>query len=236
MRRQTDRLATGELSDAERAEVFDWCNEDPWRWRDCALAFLEAQSWGEVMSEWTKEADPLPVADRYVSAGQAALPVWRRWAALAATLVIVFFAGAGMHDWMLRSRTLPDWAMRDATTGSPAPEETSQETGGATTTAHQSPVRDKTSQHPTYVSVPVQTNLTPGVPALLQIPVAAEQDGARAQPVKSTLPDYVRKQWEKRGYEVEQTKRFLNGKLPDGRNVVVPVNGLEVKYVGRPVY
>lgn len=43
-----DRLATGELDDAKRRALFTWLDDEPLRWKRCAVAFLEAQWWGDA--------------------------------------------------------------------------------------------------------------------------------------------------------------------------------------------
>src|SRR5687767_8169320 len=42
---QIDRLVTGDLPESERSNLLAWLDEDVRRWRPCALAFLEAQTW-----------------------------------------------------------------------------------------------------------------------------------------------------------------------------------------------
>src|SRR5690349_18552203 len=44
--RVLDRLVDGELSELERQELLSALDDEPAGWRRCALAFLEAQTWG----------------------------------------------------------------------------------------------------------------------------------------------------------------------------------------------
>ncbi len=46
-----DRLVDGELADGERREVLRTLERQPDGWRQCALAFLEAQSWGDALTQ-----------------------------------------------------------------------------------------------------------------------------------------------------------------------------------------
>jgi hypothetical protein len=46
-----DRLVDGELGESERREVLQTLERQPDGWRQCALAFLEAQSWGQSLTE-----------------------------------------------------------------------------------------------------------------------------------------------------------------------------------------
>ena len=62
----------------------------------------------------------------------------------------------------------------------------------------------------------------------IQIPVVpAVTDASRGQEI-AEIPDYVRQQWERRGFKVSLARRFLFAKLADGRQIVVPVEQLRV--------
>jgi hypothetical protein len=80
--------------------------------------------------------------------------------------------------------------------------------------------------------VAVRTNLNPRLQAQLALPV--EPDTAASEP-ESSISDYERKQWERRGYELVEENRYLPAKMPDGRPVMVPVKKIRVKYKGTPV-
>ena len=51
-----DRLVDGELSPGERQQVLRWLDMREDGWRRCALAFLEAQTWGHQFKQLI--ADP----------------------------------------------------------------------------------------------------------------------------------------------------------------------------------
>jgi len=223
MQLHIDSLVAGELSDDQRAELFAWCDQEPNRWRLCALAFIEAQTWRQGLAAWMKESESSSMTSTSSAATTASATLaaprqrwtsnrWANWATMAACLLLAFFAGVLVRDpKLLRPRSTADGKQQQVVMETP----------------EQPPAT-------TYVTVPIQTNFNPGVSNLLQIPVVDSANATRPQ--KRELPDYVLKQWERQGYEVAQTERFLNAKLPDGRAVVVPVSGLAVKYVGKPVY
>src|SRR5262249_13689518 len=52
----------------------------------------------------------------------------------------------------------------------------------------------------------------------------------RSQP--SALPDYVVRQWERQGYAVEQSRRYMSVDLNDGRRLEVPLDEIKVQFVG----
>ncbi|HEY6563049.1 MAG TPA: hypothetical protein VIY86_01010 [Pirellulaceae bacterium] len=90
------RLADGELSDAEYARVLRELDADPRKWRDCALAFLEAQALRRGLREWTgigdvaprQEKPPVRIRARWT---RSSLP----WSALgmAVTVLLAFSLG-----------------------------------------------------------------------------------------------------------------------------------------------
>jgi hypothetical protein len=225
MSRQIDRLVAAELSDEERRSLFEWCNAEPQRWRKCALAFLEVQAWQEGLASW----DGAPEANRTAATVQlptASAKVPRfDWKVLAVSVAVAFLCGILVRDPKSLSIT---------STKESATPQASQVADPSTVIKNPVAIRNISASQANYVNVSVRTNLSPNSLATLQIPVGASETSSR--PIRSDLPDYVKKQWEKRGYQVATTERYLSGHLPDGSDVVVPVSGLEVKYVGKPVY
>ena len=231
MRVQIDCLVAGELAEEQRRQLFDWCDQDPIRWRQCALAFLEAQTWQQGVHAWTENAKSLDPsksctssAETQTSKDTGKLPKglqsqhaarWTRSLVMAASLMLAFCAGtyvkfnSTVSQHTNQQPSLPEF-------------------NAPTDQAHRNEL--------VYVSVPVHTNLNPSVPSLLQIPMPVRDATVATPPTEKDMPEHVRKQWERQGYEVAKTERFLTAKLPDGRDVVVPVSGLAVKYVGKNVY
>ena len=66
-----------------------------------------------------------------------------------------------------------------------------------------------------------------------QIPVlAATKSSERwlaAQP--DAIPDYVKAQWERQGFQIEEHRRLVGVNLEDGGFGAIPVNELAVRYV-----
>ena len=48
-----------------------------------------------------------------------------------------------------------------------------------------------------------------------------------------SVPEYVRAQWERQGYQVEERRRLVSVELEDGRRVSIPVDEVELEYVGQ---
>ncbi len=49
-----DRLVDGELEGRERRNLLASLDSRPGGWRQCALAFLESQSWGHSLTEYVR--------------------------------------------------------------------------------------------------------------------------------------------------------------------------------------
>ena len=221
---QIDRLVSGDLSEPDRRSLLAWLDEEPTRWRACALAFLEAQAWeqaagpeeireqrvevrgreSEALSEPLVQGSGFGVQDDKSNARIA----WTQWLAIAGLLLVAFGAGA-VSAWSWRPGSVP------------APQFVQP----------QIPAQARPSG-PLLATVSVRTNLDPGLQARLALPV--EPDTAISEP-ESSISDYERKQWERRGYELIEETRYLPAKMPDGRSVIVPVKKLRVKYKGTPV-
>jgi hypothetical protein len=63
------------------------------------------------------------------------------------------------------------------------------------------------------------------------VPTLADtaRDGGAGPPAE--IPEYVRQQWERRGYKVSLERRYVFARLPDGQRVVVPVEQLHLNPV-----
>lgn len=221
---QIDRLVTGELSEQQRRAVFEWCDADPIRWRQCALAFLEAQTWQQGLAGWTAagNSDGVAIPETQLNPQVASLPR-TNWKVLVASIVVAFLFGS-----LLR---VPQFVSQSA----PQPTTTAKQEIPVEAENSTPDIQGIANGSQNYVTVPVRTSLSPNVVSSLRIPVDSGEKPNRAT-VQPEVPEYVKRKWEKRGFQVAATERFLSARLPDGRDVVVPVSGVEVKYVGKPVY
>lgn len=215
---QLDRLAGGDLPESERAVLLAWLDEDAARWRACGLAFLEAQMWQEAAAVGPSATAPVaivqqPVAETTRSTSRSA---GRRVSSLALTaaVALAFLLGVCLARWL-------------PTAAGPTPQIAEQP---STEPPIQPPV---TTAKPVIATVPVKTNLDTQGPLLLQLPVSSEPGQDLA--VSSTISAYERQQWERRGFEVLEELRYLPATLPDGRQIMVPVNKVQLKYKGTPV-
>jgi hypothetical protein len=219
---QIDRLVSADLPEPDRRSLLAWLDEEPARWRACALAFLEAQTWEQAAAcpeeprvrgatrEGEAPANPWVQGSGFgvQKDGGNAKTAWVHWLAIAGMLVVAFAAGAAIGVRWIPDRTAPPQFAQPGST---------------------SPAR---SPGPLLATVSVRTNLDPRLQTQLTLPV--EPADAPLATV-SSISEYDRKQWERRGYELVEETRYLPAKMPDGRTVMVPVNRVQLKFKGIPV-
>jgi hypothetical protein len=209
MATQLERLVVGELDEAARQPVIAWLDEEPRRWRLCGLLFLEAQTWTEALEKWpgcTESPQPsMAVTEqRKLSASRRRV---RDLAVLAASVFVAFVLGAmverGATNELTRAAKITDSASDTAA-------------GQAVAKIHDDSGR-------VMAMLPIAH--TAGLPLqpALHIPVVpgdahADENDRRAL----SMSDYLRQQWERRGYHIDVERRFLLAKLPDGQQVAVP--------------
>ena len=226
---QLDRLVSGDLAPAERRSLLAWLDEEPSRWRTCGLAFLEAQNWTEALE--TLGEDPRDAAappsteiskdDRKEQIGERKSSL--RLLAVAASVLLALTCGIVIgRQWDSHGSPGPTIAdiprETDRPRASPLPRQEMSK-------------RDQVQ----LATVSLPTDLSPNVAALVQLPVKTASSDAAAN-TASSIPEHIRKQWERRGFELKEERRFLPARLADGREVVVPVNEVQVKYIGNQVY
>jgi hypothetical protein len=234
---QIDRLVSGDLHEGDRRSLLAWLDEEPTRWRACALAFLEAQVWEQaaaiadgapsavgnalrgVPGEGEAPAEPRVQGSGFrVQSSDLRFPTsdLRRptsgfrwgWLAIAGAVLAAFAAGALAGRGLISSSPhRPDSTIvrSDETASAPGPQ---------------------------LATVSVRTHLDPRLTAQVQLPVEPTTEPLAGA---SSISEYDRKLWERRGYEVVEETRYLPAKMPDGRTVIVPVNRVHLKLKGTPV-
>lgn len=210
-----DALVCGELDDGDRRQLLAWLDSDAARWRACGLAFLEAQMWEEALNA-EGPAFGVQRLEGYQrrEAARAMRPAgggrWLTPLAVVAASIAAFACGLVCHEfWRPRRESSPPIARPEL------PPRPAQQSSG-----------------PLVASVPVKGGPL-GEIATLHFPVRTVD--SRNVPAASAVPEHVRKLWERRGYELVEERRYLPARLPDGRSVMVPVNEVKMKFVGRPV-
>jgi hypothetical protein len=231
MQAQIDRLVAGELPESERRNLLAWLDEDVGRWRACAVAFLEAQTW-----EAAAAASPLESATTAVGASEAPAeaaagkhpretlrrhPGASRQRGFVGLIALSIALAASFVVGAMLGR---QWPAAESHGGQVIVEHPQ-------TTPGTSPTEE--SRGTVLATVALRSNLDPGVPLQLKLPVTTSD--AASHVIPSAISDYERKQLEKRGFEVVEEQRYLPARLPDGRQVVVPVKQVRLKVKGMPV-
>jgi hypothetical protein len=75
-----------------------------------------------------------------------------------------------------------------------------------------------------------------GLPASVHVPVVPSEDDASAERDRPRISGYVRQQWERRGYRIDSERRYLLATLPDGEQVAVPVEQINLSPLEVRVY
>jgi hypothetical protein len=229
-----DRLVDDELSEAQRRELLAGLDNEPGGWRRCALAFLESQCWKQTFAAVAQQG----VADEPPS---QAMPMRRsRWhgrlgtlLAMAASFLAVFWIGTHVQQTRIER---PGVVGKVASTvGSrPTPAKSIQPDANlAGITPQTPPVADP------WRTVTVAV---PGSPALAGSPVrlpAVERDNIDPQwlgNLPPAMPEEVMRAFNRSGHQVEQHRELVPVALQDGRQLVMPVDQVEIHYTGNGTY
>jgi hypothetical protein len=225
-----DLLADGELPDEARRELLARLDREADGWRRCALAFLEAQAWrGETRSLVREATAPVvenPVADN--PAENSKQPkvqrsrsgsTWLRlspgtlWA-MAASFLIAFLLGIG-------------WRGGWGRTESGAQQETNQMAN--------EPAKTPDAKVATASVLPEDLKLvvhggSQETPSNIELPVfeAGNLDPFWLENRPSPMPADVVRELEQLGHQVKQQRRMMRVNLEDGRQMIVPVDQVEV--------
>lgn len=236
--RQFDLLVDDELSDEQRRELLSGLDDEPGGWRRCALAFIEAQSWSKDLHSVVHESGGREVTARTAASAPAAtrqafllhrLPTWL---AVAASFLIALVLG-----WRLQDAFRPGPA-------APRPPIDSIAKSGATEPPVSAPFQPQGIE-PKLPEAPSEAwkmvTLTgpdgpEGPVGSLRLP-AIERDSldeAWLSRFPAAMPDNVLRALKRTGHRVRRHRELVPFEMQDGRRLVVPVDQIEVHYVGNP--
>jgi hypothetical protein len=235
--RKFDQLVDGELTDDQRRDLLASLDDMPGGWRRCALAFLEAQAWtdefGELLGERTSEP-PAAASTR----GSWKPRRWGAFFAVAASVLVAFALGAVLRDAFTdRDLTVgPDQRGMVASLPSevgPAARVENQGEAARPGVVEGAP-RGSGGWHTVTLAVdqgPEQE------PELVQIPVRQWDDVDDPWPegLAPAVPPQLLEGLKRAGVRFRQDRRLVPIRLEDGRQLVLPVDQVEVGYDGLPV-
>jgi hypothetical protein len=213
-----DRLADGELSNAERQKLLASLDSRVDGWRRCALALLEAQTWRKDFKSFVTQKAP-PSVVQVAATVPPELPARpmrgsfsksnaNRWFTLAASALVAFGVG---------------WQMR----GSDSSQPLNEQLAGDNVTVKQSDSRD---------AVTLLVKDDQGKHQRVRLPLL---DGPELEGQLVEISPEARASLHNRGLDVQSKRRYAPLFFEHGKQVVpmvVPVNDTYIVPVNRPVY
>jgi hypothetical protein len=233
-----DRLVDGELSESNRTELLNSLDQEPDGWRRCALAFLEAQCWKKELGGLRQA---MPAVQAPVSSAVAARlrPTKRRSSpiglagtltAMAATFLL--FLGAGIV-WQHSGNRLGNFF------GAGSNQIASNKDGQAITqSGSQTAVAQTDSQPKNWQWVRLSPAGSTNTGESVRLPALERDrmDQQWLQSLPSPIPQSVVQALEHSGYQVRRQQELMPMPLKDGRQLVVPVDRVQLQYVGNTTY
>ena len=235
-----DRLVDGELGEADRRELLLQLEHEPDGWRRCALAFLEAQCWKAELGQMAPPPAPQAALAAPVSRAEPAgrWQSWRQYVAttltMAASFLIALVLGMGLRGtWPGITLHSPGSSQVQSTIDkTPLPE--APTSLGPDSLAHAVPAVGASDGWEMVTLDPGK--LWDGQTETFRVPArnckVLDQDILKDIP--DVIPPDLRQALEQSGNLVVQKREIVPVKLKDGRQLVVPVDRIEIHHVGRP--
>ena len=247
----TDRMVDGGLTPAQLRRAVRELDSTPGGWRRCALSFIEAQAWGEAfrhLDGTVLESTRSPGSSDCSAPAMAptlgplstSSVISRRWIgdALAAGIAIVAFS----LGWLVHGVRNPGQNDRPARPAEvTAKEEPAPDPAVASVTLSSTDPRESAlisalprDRIPTVQEV-ARLRIGNGDPYSSEVPILA---GSGVDPrwflqQPPPISDHQRAIWERQGYQLDQRRRVVSIPLGDGRRAAVPVDQVQVRYVGQ---
>jgi hypothetical protein len=233
---QFDLLVDGELTESKRRELLSGLDDEPGGWRRCALAFLEAQSWKQEFGAMVGDPAAKPRAGRRAWRPPLSVVAGTVLAIAASFLAALWLAGPMRAVW--RSgipAARPPGNTLVSTEGVEAPGSTA---GPAETHPPALPEQPRSDSAKVWmVDVPGSQG-----PEGQRRPIpllAVERDHLDEDWLQSfalPVPPELVKQLSEVGLRLEQRRELLPYWMKDGRRLIVPVEEVEIRCVGRPTF
>ena len=226
-----DLLVDGELGEPRRGELLARLDGMPGGWRRCALAFLEAQTWTQDLRAIRQESPVAAPAAQVAPRRRVQPSRLKSVLAMAASFLIALGLGAYFRGFWSRLETTVNPAQMTVTLptmrtgGLPA-------AGGSADLA--GPVSSEVWQ---TVALPVADEAGESTESLrLPARVADHLDPQWLESFPPAMPGDVISALRESGHEVQQQREVVPVPLQDGRRLMVPVDQVEVRYVGNSAY
>ena len=225
-----DRLVDGEMNRQAQRELFARLDDEPDGWRRLALAFVESQALAADLggvADWPRDFVEPPAeqsARRGETARASGLRPWSRVLSLAASLLICAGIGFGVgRAWQMRSN---------------AGDKTAPSVSSGVVQAGVQATQDIAREVPDQRGPLGVFTLPTADGTQVQVPIynASDRGEAALSPPASAMPEEVYRALRARGHHVERQNRYWPIDLGDGRQIIVPVEQVDVEYVGTRAY
>jgi hypothetical protein len=229
-----DRLVDGELSADERRRMIASLDDRADGWRRCALAFLEAQSWGGAMRQMVRPQESSQDSSRPIQVASGAPPARQAsragaWLAAAAAVLVAFGLGWQMNG----SQDVGDVPLLVDSETPSAVREGAVPQGIA-------PPKAAAVRLPDADAITLVVNDASGRPQRVQVPLV---EGARLGEQFGASPQWaapeIRRQLAEQGIDLKARRRYAplyfeqqNGIVP----MVVPVDDAVITPVSSAMY
>lgn len=221
-----DHLVDDELSSAERRALVESLDARPNGWRQCALAFLEAQSWKTDLKPIATRSQvldakniPESVAPRRASE-RTYFRTAAQWLAVAAGLLVAFKLGS----------------LQIATNTMPIADNVSSKNEPIASDSAAPPGAPRAANPEDALNLWVQDDA--GQLRRVRVPLvdASKLDDEHGLVFQTGVPDDVRNRLQNRGYDVQSKRRYAPMWLDNGRQMIVPVEDTKIVPVRNNVY
>jgi hypothetical protein len=240
-----DLLADGELGEERRRALLSRLDDHPEGWRRCALAFLEAQDWKREMPRAGGVDDDAPAADASTAIAENAasrVVVARRpplgWLgtmlAMAASFLLALGMGivwrGGWHGDEVADHPAHRPGAELVLTHDPA-----AEPADSVPVVPEPGVPQFGPDAPRYGKVMLAVLGADGQERLVEVPIltADRYDPQLLSGQPAALSHDLVRQLQRAGHEVNQYRELVPVSLEDGRQLVLPVDQVEVRFVNQ---
>lgn len=226
-----DRLVDGELSAAEYRALLAALDQEPDGWQRCAMAFLEAQAWRCEISGIRRGQDHATPADRAVAATNHGARRWLPLLAVAASFIVAFLGGLYVQQRI------------------DALERRGGQLAQGSNPVHKQPAHEALRPEDEFLAEGQEPQSLGNIRLVVD-----GGPGNEAQPIdvpvydlrqvgpqwltqdRSILPPEVIEALHRRGRKVESQIQFLPLPLDEGRQIVLPVEQIQITPVSRRSY
>jgi len=234
-RRQLDRLVDGELAGDEYRVFLATLDQQPNGWRRCAMAFLEAQAWGQELGGLREGI----LAGRKEGSGQLVSRGDSDWStrqvvglmlAMVASFVVAFASGV----W---------WQVGNSSNSEPDLPNVARQGGDSRPTVLAEERSREADHNPAPANVPTE-HLTfvvdrgDGESDRFELPIYDANDSVARQLLQDSpsMPADVERAIRESGFRVERQRQWAPVRLRDGRRAFFPVDQLDITPVSESIY